>query len=320
MKNPYDNLAVLVIDMHTWFVKRLDPKRRKLLIEAQKQVLALCAEHDIRVWRVELDTRSFGVTVKAVRDAIRAVPRDHVLRKRTNSAFDLTKGGTLADTFDALGIEAAFLMGLNADVCARDTAREGRDRGFCIFSNSEVVASTESEHDDAVRELAYVGCQMIAFAELLGMLERYALSKNNEGGREAPFSYSAAGCPPPRCSHHHLKMSCATGTALRLPCLASSTSSAMAISGFSYGAYPTKNAFSFALFWICAEPVLPATSNGSWSIVCAVPRSEVTVMRMPFCASAIAEPYRVRSVASVGVDEAFTNGFHILPPLATAAT
>lgn len=200
MELPYSTLAVFVIDMQKRFVSRLHRTERATLIRNQKKVLRRCQELDIQVWKIELSIKKFGVTVKAIRDAIRAVPRDFNHTKTTADAFEGDKGAHLTEQLKKRRIEAIFLMGLNADLCVAQTADGGAGNSFVMFSHEDVVHSIASDRDESILKLAEK-CEMKAFEDVLEEIARFEQSQ--KGAASGSFYFSTVPCPAPRCSYHH---------------------------------------------------------------------------------------------------------------------
>lgn len=183
MKNPYDGLAVLVIDMQGFWIRKLfDKARAKALIRRQEEVLRLCAEHDIPVWCIELHPKEDGPTIKPLREAIRRVPRDWYHHKFWDNAFRDKNGAALQDALRGQNVRTIYLMGINAGHCVYLTARGALRRGFEVATGDDVI-------DCAWRlekALAWFRrrTQMIPFEELLRSLA--LRSADGRGGNVCP--------------------------------------------------------------------------------------------------------------------------------------
>ncbi len=168
MRHPYDDLAVLVIDMQYGFLKHIDAYQRRALVRNQIRVLRHCEEFDIQTWKIELPKRNFGETAEPIRNALKRVPRDWSWAKESDSVFSPLEARCFAGELQRKGIRTIFLMGLNADACVYDSAFDAYHLGFEVATHHTVIGAPFTRSTiSAVERLNKLGCHIAQFEDLL---------------------------------------------------------------------------------------------------------------------------------------------------------
>ena len=135
-------IAVILVDMQDFFLKRISPSTKKDLITNQSKIIKVCSSRHIPLIVLEYEGTGRGKTISALQKELnRAMPI--VIRKPHNSGFRDTD---LASTLEELRVKKVVLMGINGSGCVQDTAMGALARGYAIATGRGVIA-TASKRD-----------------------------------------------------------------------------------------------------------------------------------------------------------------------------
>ncbi len=132
---PSSCLVVLLIDMQNRFFERLGEDVREKLVAQQIKVIHVCAERDIPLILIEY--QGYGWTIDALAHEVAMVPRHVVVMKGCDDAF---VGTSLHKTLRDFSANKLVLMGTNASLCVRDTAKSAVSKGYEIVTADDVIA------------------------------------------------------------------------------------------------------------------------------------------------------------------------------------
>lgn len=139
-------IAILLIDMQVHFVPKVREDRKPSLIDAQKQILAYCAEHDVPVCIVEF--AGYGETISDLQEILTKIPRAKIVEKYEDDAFSNPE---LKQTLSTWGVNMLLLMGINADYCVKKTATSAIRNKFRILTASSLISGQrEHSEDDSI--------------------------------------------------------------------------------------------------------------------------------------------------------------------------
>lgn len=134
----HTDLAVILVDMQSGFVKDLRPKEAKLIISRQKEVIRACACNDIPVIALEYaGLAKLGRTIDELQQEISLVPRHLYLLKGDDDGF---VESDLWYVLEELGTEHLLIMGVNLSACVKKTARSADKLGFGVFVARDLMA------------------------------------------------------------------------------------------------------------------------------------------------------------------------------------
>lgn len=149
-KKPLDKntLAVILIDMQTRFVEHLRTGEAERIIPNQLTALKHCNKTGIPIIVLEYDSRkhsSFGKTIAVLRSEAKKNSKGCLIRKEWNSGFVMTG---LHSYLESLRVKNLFLMGINADHCVKQTAKDAIRRGYEIATSKDVISGQERHSKD----------------------------------------------------------------------------------------------------------------------------------------------------------------------------
>jgi len=172
--------AILVIDMLNDFVTgslkcdrapRIVPVLDRLLTAARTQDIPVCycgdahlpMDFELRVWG---EHAMAGTEAAEVIPELTPAPGDHVIPKRTYSAFHETG---LDSVLRGLGVDTVVITGLHTSICDRHTAADAFFRGYQVVIVSDGVdAFTQEEHEQALAYLEKVyGARLVSADALI---------------------------------------------------------------------------------------------------------------------------------------------------------
>lgn len=137
-KRKNNSYAVILIDMQTAFVPKLAKPERESEISNQIEVLSFCRNHNIPVFLIEL--QNSGKTIKRLSHVINGLRKKKLIIKRANNAFYKTQ---LHSELKKAGIKNILLMGLNASICVRETAKHALMLGYNIITSRDIIADAK---------------------------------------------------------------------------------------------------------------------------------------------------------------------------------
>ncbi len=137
----HNKLAVILVDMQDFFLKKVTKENRKRIIPNQIKVINFCEKYKIPL--IVLEYKRRGDTTKILREKIKRLPHTEIVVKEHNSGF---RGTNLAEILEEIKVRNILLMGINASGCVQDTAIGALYRGYKILTASTVIASF-SERD-----------------------------------------------------------------------------------------------------------------------------------------------------------------------------
>ncbi len=143
---PTTDIAVLLIDMQTEFVKSLPRGEKERIVPAQIEVIRRCGREGIPLFVIEYE-RGGDTLIELSQEVegIKATTRVIRMSKSENSAF---LGTNLKKTLRALGVKRLFLMGINAGCCVKETAEDAIKSKFSIVTSPEVVSAALHHSQD----------------------------------------------------------------------------------------------------------------------------------------------------------------------------
>ena len=135
------NLAVLVVDMQDFFLKKLNLEVRKELISNQQKVVDYCCNNDIKVIFFEYDAGGVprGHVTRLLKNSVTTSAKTMTIIKKNNSGFTKTK---LDDILKKLKIKKILIMGVNANGCVQDTSISAIKRGYRVITCNGLIASS----------------------------------------------------------------------------------------------------------------------------------------------------------------------------------
>lgn len=136
-----NKLAVILVDMQDFFLKKVTKGNRERIIPNQLKVFDFCAKNKIPL--IVLEYKKRGDTTKILREKIQKLPHTRTISKEHNSGF---RGTDLVEILVEMKVKNILLMGINASGCVQDTAIGALHRGYKILTASTVIASF-SERD-----------------------------------------------------------------------------------------------------------------------------------------------------------------------------
>lgn len=136
-----DKLAVVLVDMQDFFLKRVTKENCERIIPNQIKVINFCIKRKVPF--IVLEYKKRGDTTKVLKEKIRKLPNVEVIVKEHNGGFTNTN---LAEILEELKTRSILLMGINASGCVQDTAIGALHREYKILTASTVIASF-SERD-----------------------------------------------------------------------------------------------------------------------------------------------------------------------------
>ncbi len=137
-----NNVAVLLIDMQEFFLKRLTTSNRDRIIFNQSKVLDFCLKKHIPVF--VLNYKGRGELIKTLREKLGS--RCIEIAKEFNSGFRKTNLEVLLQN---IKVKELLLMGINASACVQDNAISALNRGYKIITSGAVIASS-SKRDECL--------------------------------------------------------------------------------------------------------------------------------------------------------------------------
>ena len=161
------SLVVVLIDMQTFFLEDYPIANCAILVEQQRKVLAICAEHDIPVVVLEYERR--GPTLSELQEVLCAVPRVTFLTKNRNDGF---AGSTLNEHLRAYSAGSLVLMGVSASYCVQATAKSAIRLGFEVMTSQHVTRNANWRRRSEARDTyAWFGQNGCFFTDLSGLME-----------------------------------------------------------------------------------------------------------------------------------------------------
>lgn len=171
MPKPHENLAVIVLHMQDRYARNVRAGGMDRMLPRQLEVVARCAELDIRLWLVGFKPdRPGGATLPAIEEAVRAVPRNFCKGEGRLDAFEYAEGRAFAELLRGEGIDTLYFMGLYAGACVKENVRTASEHGFRVATHGSVVeAILDGTYERGVETLAGLA-EMRTFEELLADL------------------------------------------------------------------------------------------------------------------------------------------------------
>lgn len=160
-------LAVVLIDMQTYFVKKLREGDAERIISNQIKILKHCCQFDIPVIAFELEPKRHGNMISEIAEIVNGNSNYELMVKRRYSAFWETN---LDKRLKKLKIKKLFIMGINACYCVRETAEDAIERGYEIVTSNEVISGqTGHPKDNDIPWFSNNGSCIDSIGELIGV-------------------------------------------------------------------------------------------------------------------------------------------------------
>ena len=144
INNSASKIAVVLIDMQEFFLKRIEKAIVKEMVRNQSTVINFCASHKIPVIVLEYEGVGRGKTISPLQQELKKTPTI-VIRKPHNSGFRDTD---LDDVLKKLKVKKLVLMGINANGCVQDTAIGALFRRYDIATARGVIANQYSKRNE----------------------------------------------------------------------------------------------------------------------------------------------------------------------------
>ena len=142
-----DNLAVLLVDMQTGFLRNLPKREMRRIVGNQLIVLRRCNELLVPVVVMEsvcADACSYetfidyGETESSLMIEARRNSRCTLMTKESSDSFVETR---LDDHLACLGAKSVFVMGIWTDHCIRLAVRSALASGYHVATSSDVISN-----------------------------------------------------------------------------------------------------------------------------------------------------------------------------------
>ena len=146
-----NKLAVLIIDMQDFFLKKVTKENRDRIIPDQIKIIDFCAKNNVPI--IVLEYKNRGNTTKILKEKLQKLSNVQIIVKEYNSGF---RGTHLDEILGNMKVKNILLMGINASGCVQDTAIGALHRGYKILTASMVIASfSEKDKNLATSEKWY---------------------------------------------------------------------------------------------------------------------------------------------------------------------
>lgn len=128
------NIAVILIDMQTDFVRKFDPLALQELVDNQTILLeqARLAKVPIAV----LEFHGYGNTIHALNQVLRKDPFCPYFSKDRNSGFSCR---SFTSWLECKAFRTLLLTGINAHACVKATAASALDAGYEVVTAPELI-------------------------------------------------------------------------------------------------------------------------------------------------------------------------------------
>lgn len=136
-------LAILLIDMHSFYLEDIEEKEKEREIPYQIDVLKFAQRDDIPVFVLEYAGK--GPTIPILKNEADKAPRVKYIAKPGDDGFEDTG---LAEQLRDYGVENLLLMGINASACVKFTAESALKNGFNILTSKQLIAEPPVMPDD----------------------------------------------------------------------------------------------------------------------------------------------------------------------------
>ena len=134
------NIAVMLIDMQDFFLKKFEPKVLDALIKNQLMLIDFCVKKKVPFIVVEYKAggKFRGKTIKKLDGRIKGVHKETLI-KEYNSAFTRSQLDTILID---MGIKEIILAGINSSACVQDTAIGALHRGYKVITGHGIIAKS----------------------------------------------------------------------------------------------------------------------------------------------------------------------------------
>lgn len=138
--NTKENLAVLLIDMQTDFIRDFELKERERIVKNQLEVIKLCKQK--RIPLVVIEYNGYGEVIKDLERELSGELIYHI-NKDQNDAFYNPR---LNKLLSGMEIKTVFLMGINAGACVLDTAEGALENGYQVVTSFSVLSDIDDDY------------------------------------------------------------------------------------------------------------------------------------------------------------------------------
>jgi len=164
----HDDLAVILVDMQTGFVGKIDKRELEEEVQNQIDVIDYAGHHSIPIYVLEF--AGDGQTIPELKEKLNQYESVHYILKDRNNDFRRTRlGEMLSDE----GIKIVLLMGINASACVWGTAYGALDENLQIMTSRDLIAEPVSWGDnESACWYSRHGVLRRNYFDLLDMIER----------------------------------------------------------------------------------------------------------------------------------------------------
>ncbi|MEA2097835.1 MAG: isochorismatase family cysteine hydrolase [Patescibacteria group bacterium] len=136
-----DGLVVILIDMQQIFLDGLKKKNRERIIANQIFVIKWCVQENIPI--IVLEYIGYGETINSLSKELESVKDLKIVPKSNTNGFCDTE---LASILNRINAKNLFLMGFDANVCVKSTARGAREEGYGVITNKDVIDGVHKDN------------------------------------------------------------------------------------------------------------------------------------------------------------------------------
>lgn len=130
-------LAIVIVDMQMFFLKKLSVEKLNTLLEAQIAVIRICASCNIPI--IVLEYKDSGETVQKLDNEILLVKQVVRLIKNDDDGF---YDGQLHEQLLRFKANSLLLMGVNTSYCVKVTASSALSLGYKILTGDTLTTNT----------------------------------------------------------------------------------------------------------------------------------------------------------------------------------
>lgn len=189
------NPALIIIDVQNGFVSKggsydqlgMETAHYRAVVPKIAELIKMCRGADIPIFYtqavrersgIDLLTKSHRILPKAreerirkrpicvrgtwdadIVDEVKPAPRDHIVVKRRDSAFQDTEIGVWLKSLD---VNALVFCGIDTSICVETSLRDGFNNGYDVILVSDATASGNRKHFESTLEIVkeYYGIVM----------------------------------------------------------------------------------------------------------------------------------------------------------------
>jgi hypothetical protein len=165
--------GILLIDMQSKFIGKIEYEDRSTLLSKQTEVLNFCAYKSVSCILIEY--RDSGDTHPILYNSFNEFPLGLKTKivKSLDNAFQFTY---LHSYLKRNEITDLFLMGVNASVCVKDTAKSALNRGFKISTSLDVIKDAGRE---SIRDISFYKKSVTLYTSYTGFLKEVDSIQNS---------------------------------------------------------------------------------------------------------------------------------------------